>query len=191
MTNYFDPVSAKETALSIAANEISAQEAVDACAKRATSVEPALKIFAHENPNLSVGSGPLSGISIGVKDVFDTSDMPTAYNSAIYQDYHPKADAALVSMLREAGATIAGKTVTTEYAFFTPGPTTNPHNQNHTPGGSSSGSAAGVAAGIFRPVLDPALPLSSGSLVNHPARPAVHGLCLYSVLCNPHPGRGG
>lgn len=95
------------------------------------------------------GEGPLSGIAIGVKDIFDTFDMPTGYGSPIYSDHQPKTDAALVTMLRRAGATIMAKTVTTEFAYFAPGPTRNPHNLDHSPGGSSSGSAAGIAAGYF------------------------------------------
>lgn len=97
----------------------------------------------------AVPSGlPLSGIAVGVKDIFDTADLPTAYGSPIYAGHRPRADAALVAMLRRAGASIAGKTVTTEFAHFAPGPTRNPHAPAHTPGGSSSGSAAAVAAGM-------------------------------------------
>ena len=93
-------------------------------------------------------SGPLAGLPVGIKDVFDTYDLPTAYGSPIYEDHQPVSDAVSVACIRAAGGVIAGKTVTTEFAYFTPGPTTNPHNQGHTPGGSSSGSAAAVAAGI-------------------------------------------
>lgn len=93
-------------------------------------------------------SGPLAGIAIGVKDIFDTADLPTSYGSPIYAGHQPRADAALVAMLRRAGAAIVGKTVTTEFAHFSPGPTRNPHDPDHTPGGSSSGSAAAVAAGM-------------------------------------------
>jgi Asp-tRNA(Asn)/Glu-tRNA(Gln) amidotransferase A subunit family amidase len=92
--------------------------------------------------------GPLSGLLFGVKDIFDTGDQPTSYGSPIYSGYRPLADAAVVSLLRGAGAVALGKTVTTELAWASPGPTTNPHRSSHTPGGSSSGSAAGVAAGM-------------------------------------------
>ena len=91
--------------------------------------------------------GPLHGIPVGVKDIIDTADMPTAYGSPIHAGHRPSADATLVAKLREAGAVIMGKTVSTEFAFMYPGKTTNPHNPAHTPGGSSSGSAAAVAAG--------------------------------------------
>jgi Asp-tRNA(Asn)/Glu-tRNA(Gln) amidotransferase A subunit family amidase len=91
---------------------------------------------------------PLAGLVLGVKDIFDTADMPTEYGSAIYRGYRPGADAAAVAMLRSAGAVSLGKTVTAELALYTPGATTNPHRSTHTPGGSSSGSAAAVAAGM-------------------------------------------
>jgi len=92
--------------------------------------------------------GPLHGIPIAVKDVIDTIDMPTGYGSAIYRDHRPASDAACVALARSAGAIVLGKTVSTEFAYFTPGKTTNPHNPAHTPGGSSSGSAAAVGAGM-------------------------------------------
>jgi Asp-tRNA(Asn)/Glu-tRNA(Gln) amidotransferase A subunit family amidase len=93
-------------------------------------------------------TGPLAGMAVGVKDIFDTHDLETTYGSAIYAGHRPVADAALVAMMRRAGASIAGKTVTTEFAHFQPGPTRNPHDPSRTPGGSSSGSAAAVAAGM-------------------------------------------
>jgi Asp-tRNA(Asn)/Glu-tRNA(Gln) amidotransferase A subunit family amidase len=84
-------------------------------------------------------------VPIGVKDVIDTADMPTAYGSAIYKGYQPRADAACVSLARAAGAVILGKTETAEFASIHPAATRNPHALAHTPGGSSSGSAAAVA----------------------------------------------
>jgi Asp-tRNA(Asn)/Glu-tRNA(Gln) amidotransferase A subunit family amidase len=92
--------------------------------------------------------GPLHGIPIGVKDLIDTVDLPTGYGSPIYRDHRPAADAACVALARAAGAIVLGKTVTTEFAYFAPGQTVNPHNPAHTPGGSSSGSAAAVGAGM-------------------------------------------
>jgi Asp-tRNA(Asn)/Glu-tRNA(Gln) amidotransferase A subunit family amidase len=89
--------------------------------------------------------GLLRGLPIAVKDVFDTVDMPTSYGSPIYSNHRPAADAASVALARAAGAIVVGKTVTTEFATFHPGPTCNPRNLKHTPGGSSSGSAAAVA----------------------------------------------
>ncbi len=89
--------------------------------------------------------GLLAGLPIGVKDIIDTVDMPTEHGSPIYRGNRPFADAASVALLRTAGGTILGKTVTTEFANRFPGATVNPHNPAHTPGGSSSGSAAAVA----------------------------------------------
>jgi Asp-tRNA(Asn)/Glu-tRNA(Gln) amidotransferase A subunit family amidase len=92
--------------------------------------------------------GPLHGIPFGIKDIFDTADMPTGWGSPLYSARIPDADAALVSRLKEAGAIALGKTHTTGFAYFDPAPTRNPHNPDHTPGGSSSGSAVAVAAGM-------------------------------------------
>ena len=92
--------------------------------------------------------GPLHGIPVAVKDLIDTVNMPTAYGSPIYRGHRPAADASCVALARAAGAVVLGKTVTTEFATFTPGKTANPRNPAHTPGGSSSGSAAAVADGM-------------------------------------------
>jgi len=91
-------------------------------------------------------TGPLHGVPVGIKDIFDTGDMPTEFGSPIWAGRTPRRDAAAVARLRAAGAVIMGKTVTTEYAYFLAGKTRNPHNPQRTPGGSSSGSAAAVAA---------------------------------------------
>jgi Asp-tRNA(Asn)/Glu-tRNA(Gln) amidotransferase A subunit family amidase len=93
--------------------------------------------------------GPLRGLPLAVKDNIETGDHPTAYGSPIHTGHQPAVDAVSVALARRAGACVIGKTVTTEFAFFSPGPTRNPHNLGHSPGGSSSGSAAGVAAGFF------------------------------------------
>ena len=92
--------------------------------------------------------GPLHGVPLGIKDIFDTSDYPTEFGSPLWAGRTPRRDAAAVASLRAAGAVIMGKTVTTEYAYFNPGKTRNPHDPERTPGGSSSGSAAAVAAGM-------------------------------------------
>lgn len=91
---------------------------------------------------------PLYGSLVGVKDIFHVDGFVTHAGSQVPPELFAGAEAACVKMLREAGALIAGKTVTTEFAYFEPGPTRNPHDLNHTPGGSSSGSAAAVAAGL-------------------------------------------
>lgn len=98
---------------------------------------------------------PLAAVPVAVKDVYDTSDFVTTYGSSIYENHRPSTDAKLVSMLRTLGAIVVGKTVTTEFAYWQPGPTVNPHNIKHTPGGSSSGSAAAVSSGM--------VPLAFGS----------------------------
>lgn len=89
--------------------------------------------------------GPLHGVPIGVKDIFDTAELPTEYGSPIYRGHRPVADAAAVALARAAGAIVLGKTVSTEFATYSPASTANPHDPAHTPGGSSSGSAAAVA----------------------------------------------
>ena len=94
--------------------------------------------------------GPLQGIPVGVKDIFDTADLPTEYGSPIYKGHRPAADAACVAAARAAGAVIIGKTVTTEFATMVPAATVHPRDPGRTPGGSSSGSAAAVAAGMVR-----------------------------------------
>src|SRR5436190_20518103 len=88
---------------------------------------------------------PLHGLPVAIKAIIATADWPTRHGSPIYADAVPVADAACVSLLRAQGVLIPGKTVTTEFASFHPGPTANPRNPLHTPGGSSSGSAAAVA----------------------------------------------
>jgi Asp-tRNA(Asn)/Glu-tRNA(Gln) amidotransferase A subunit family amidase len=102
--------------------------------------------------------GPLFGVPVGVKDIIDTADFPTAHGSPIHAGRQPAADATVVRRLRAAGAVIFAKTVTTEFATFVPSRTLNPHDPAHTPGGSSSGSAAAVAAGV--------LPLAVGTQTN-------------------------
>ena len=92
--------------------------------------------------------GPLHGVPVGIKDIFSTRGLRTTMGSPLFKNNVPDHDAAVVERLREAGAIILGKTVTTEFAALDPGPTRNPWNPEHTPGGSSSGSAAAVAAGM-------------------------------------------
>ncbi len=111
--------------------------------------------------------GPLHGMPVGVKDIFDTLDLPTENGTVIDSGRQPTEDAAVVALLKQAGAIIMGKTVTTELACYAPGKTRNPHNSAHTPGGSSSGSAAAVAAHM--------VPLAIGSQTNGSViRPAAY-----------------
>lgn len=92
--------------------------------------------------------GPLAGLPVAVKDIFDTATLPTAYGSPIYEGHQPANDAAIVSLIRRAGGVVVGKTVTSEFAYMAPTPTRNPADPRRTAGGSSSGSAAAVAAGM-------------------------------------------
>lgn len=110
-------------------------------------------------------NGPLAGIAIGVKDIFDTFDLPTEYGSPLYAGFRPRADAPVVAMARARGAHIIGKTATTEFAFLHPTRTVNPHDPAYTPGGSSSGSAAAVAAGL----IPAAIGTQTGGSVIRPA----------------------
>ena len=113
----------------------------------------------------AASAGPLCGIAVGIKDIIDTSELPTEMGSSIYRGWRPRADAAVVMMLKQAGATIIGKTTTTAFAANDPTATLNPHNHGHTPGGSSSGSAAAVAAGM----IPLALGTQTGGSVIRPA----------------------
>jgi len=119
-----------------------------ACLERTKVLEPSLRAFEYLPADVTRRPGPLSGIPVAIKDIIATSDMPTSNGSPIYRDHVPSADAWVVDRLRHLGATIFGKTVSTEFAWRHPGPTVNPWNPSHTPGGSSSGSAAAVAAGL-------------------------------------------
>jgi Asp-tRNA(Asn)/Glu-tRNA(Gln) amidotransferase A subunit family amidase len=110
-------------------------------------------------------TGPLRGIAVGIKDIIDTADLPTEMGSKIYRGWRPRADAPVVMMLKQAGASIAGKTTTTGFASRDPTATLNPRNHAHTPGGSSSGSAAAVAAGM----IPLALGTQTGGSVIRPA----------------------
>ncbi|MBX9909084.1 MAG: amidase [Beijerinckiaceae bacterium] len=121
---------------------VRAQAAIDAA-------EPTIKAFASRPEALLPGAGPLAGIACGVKDIIDTADLPTRMGSEIYADWRPRGDAAIVMALKAAGATVAGKTHTTAFAFLDPTPTHNPHDPAASPGGSSAGSAAAVGAGMI------------------------------------------
>ena len=92
--------------------------------------------------------GPLQGLPVAVKDIFDTCDLPTSYGSALFAGARPRNDAAVVSAIRRAGGLVIGKSSTTEFAFLNPTATRNPNAAGRTPGGSSAGSAAAVAAGL-------------------------------------------
>jgi Asp-tRNA(Asn)/Glu-tRNA(Gln) amidotransferase A subunit family amidase len=146
---------ATDAARKLATREITAQALLADCIGRIREREPTLHAWTHlaferaaERArwlDAQPSAGLLHGLPIAVKDLFDTFDMPTSYGSPIYAGHRPASDAASVALARAAGAIVVGKTVTTEFATFHPGPTCNPHDPRHTPGGSSSGSAAAVA----------------------------------------------
>jgi len=146
---------AYELAARMARRELTSVDLVRACLERMAIRDPQIHAFTQTNPDRALArareldNGPvrgiLHGLPIGVKDLFDTAEFTTTYGSAVYAHHQPPADAAAVALCDEAGALVVGKTVSTELAYFMPGPTCNPHNLAHTPGGSSSGSAAAVA----------------------------------------------
>ena len=148
---------------------------VTACLERIAKREPEVHAWAYLDAERALAEArqrdreaprsPLHGVPVGIKDVIDTGDMPTEYNSPIYRGHRPKADAACVAQLRRAGCVILGKTVTTEFATSHPASTRNPHNLAHTPGGSSSGSAAAGADGM----VPLALGTQTGGSVIRPA----------------------
>jgi Asp-tRNA(Asn)/Glu-tRNA(Gln) amidotransferase A subunit family amidase len=174
-------LTAAEAARRIREGLLSSEELVAGCLERVRQVEPQVQAWtfldeehalaqaraADELKRSGEEIGPLHGVPVGLKDIIDTADMPTENGTVLHQGRTPRHDAAVVAMLRAAGAVMLGKTVTTECAYFAPGKTRNPHNSAHTPGGSSSGSAAAVAANM--------VPLALGSQTNGSTiRPAAY-----------------
>ena len=165
-------LSAVQAAELIAQGQLSAEELTRACLARIDEREPVVQAWTFLDQEYALKQaraadqarregkplGPLHGVPVAIKDIFDTADMPTENGSALYAGRQPRTDAAAVARLRAAGAVILGKTVTTEFAMYTPGKTHNPHDPERTPGGSSSGSAAAVA--------DNMAPLALGSQTN-------------------------
>ena len=163
---------ANDAAAAIRAGEITSEQLVSACLQRIADVEESVQAWAHLDADHALHQareadaarregkplGPLHGVPVGVKDIFDTKDMPTEDGTVLHAGRTPGQDAAAVALLRQAGAVILGKTVTTELAVYAPGKTRNPHDLERTPGGSSSGSAAAVAAQM--------VPLAIGTQTN-------------------------
>ena len=151
-----------DAAAGIREGRITSSELVEACLARIGEVDAKIEAWAFLDREHALRQakaaddrrkrgdpiGPLHGVPLGIKDIFDTSDYPTEFGSPLWAGRTPRRDAAAVAALRAAGAVIMGKTVTTEYAYFNPGKTRNPHDPERTPGGSSSGSAAAVAVGM-------------------------------------------
>ena len=153
-------LTATEAVQAIASGRLSSVDLVKSCLEQIADTDASIKAWAHLDPESALaqaaecdrirkaglGTGPLHGLPVGLKDVIDTRDMPTQRGTDIFKDRQPDKDARLVERLRESGAVIMGKTVTTELAFVHANDTRNPHNPEHSPGGSSSGPAAAVAA---------------------------------------------
>jgi Asp-tRNA(Asn)/Glu-tRNA(Gln) amidotransferase A subunit family amidase len=174
-------LNATDAARAIREGALTSEELVDACLARIREAEGQVQAWTYLDPAFALAQaraldahrqagepcGPLHGVPVGIKDVIDTGDMPTALGTPLYEGRTPEDDAAVVRALRAAGAVIMGKTVTTELATYQPGKTRNPHHPDHTPGGSSSGSAAAVASGM--------VPLALGTQTNGSViRPAAY-----------------
>ncbi len=153
-------MSALRAARAIREGELTSEELVGACLARIAECDEQIGAWEHLDREFALRQareadlagkegkalGPLHGVPVGIKDVIDTADLPTENGSPLHAGRRPTEDAAVVSLLKSAGAVIMGKTVTTEFAVYHPGKTKNPHDPNRTPGGSSSGSAAAVAS---------------------------------------------
>jgi len=163
--------SAVEMVQAIKKGEISSEELVKSYIDQIKKKEKDIKAFQFFDEELALAQakksdalhqsgqhGDLHGIPVGVKDIFDTVDMPTQDGTEIHKNNPSLNDCTVVSKLKQAGAIIMGKTVTTELAYYSPGKTKNPHDLSRTPGGSSSGSAAAVASHM--------VPLAVGSQTN-------------------------
>ena len=165
-------LTALEAADHIANGDMSSEEYTAACLERIAATDETVHAFVHLDPDAALAQarvlderrrngfsiGPLHGVPVAIKDLFDTADYKSEYGSPLFKGRQPMHDSTVAARLRAAGAVIIGKTVSTEFAYFTPGPTRNPHDPERTPGGSSSGSAAAVAAGM--------VPLAVGSQTN-------------------------
>lgn len=151
-----------QIARAIAAGERSASEVMEACLARYEALEPTLRAFSwldadrarrlarEADARAAAGAplGPLHGVPVGVKDIFDTAGIPTEIGSPLFRGRVPERSAEVVRRLEAAGAIVVGKTVTAQLAHYHPGPTRNPFDPERTPGGSSMGSAAAVGAGV-------------------------------------------
>ncbi len=178
-------MSALRAAEAIREGELTSEELVGACLARIEECEDQIGAWEHLDEEFALRQareadlarregealGPFHGVPVGIKDIIDTAELPTENGSPLHAGRQPTEDAALVSLLKNAGAVIMGKTVTTEFAVYHPGKTKNPHDPERTPGGSSSGSAAAVASRM--------VPAAVGSQTNGSTiRPASYcGVC--------------
>jgi len=145
-------LSAADAADAVASGRLSSVDLVKSCLARIEETDGEIKAWAHLDGDAALAqaaecdrirkaglaTGPLHGVPVGLKDIIDTADMPTQRGTAIFAGRTTDTDARIVEHLREAGAVIMGKTVTTELAFLHPNETRNPHSPDHSPGGSSS-----------------------------------------------------
>jgi Asp-tRNA(Asn)/Glu-tRNA(Gln) amidotransferase A subunit family amidase len=148
-------LTASQIVREIGAGHITSEAVIRACLDRVEERDQEVGAWTHVDPDLAIGAarafdrrpvtGPLAGVPFGVKDIFDTADLPTEWGTPIHKGRHAGRDAACVALSRKAGGVLLGKTVTTEFANLHVGKTRNPHDLTRTPGGSSSGSAAAVA----------------------------------------------
>jgi Asp-tRNA(Asn)/Glu-tRNA(Gln) amidotransferase A subunit family amidase len=176
-----------ESARLIAAGDLTSEALVTACLARIAAREDAVQAWTFLDPGLALAQaraaddrqaggqtlGPLHGIPVGIKDIIDTADMPTGDGFLGHAGRMPAEDAQCVGLLRDAGAVIMGKTVTTELANRVAGKTRNPVNPAHTPGGSSSGSAAAVRAGMVPGALGTQ---TGGSVIRPGSYCGIHAL---------------
>ena len=121
---------------------------LEVCLQRIRELDSSIHAWVQVQPERPTADGALSEIPFGAKDIIETQGMATEYGSPLYKGRLGTQDAAIIREMRSRGAILLGKTVTTAFAYRSPGSTRNPRNLDHTPGGSSSGSAAAVAAGM-------------------------------------------
>jgi aspartyl-tRNA(Asn)/glutamyl-tRNA(Gln) amidotransferase subunit A len=168
-----------QAAAALREKRLTAVQLLQQCLERIDKYEPSVRAWVfvardealedarERDSELARGAdrGPLHGIPVAIKDIIDVFDWPTACGSRRWKDAHARQDAPVVQRLRDAGAVLVGKTVTTQYASYDPPPTRNPWDLSRTPGGSSSGSAAAVACGMCLA----ALATQTGGSITRPA----------------------
>ena len=187
-----EPLTITDAAPLIRRGDLTPSDLLEQCLARVDRYEPTIRAWAHldrerarqdaarltDEAKAGRYRGPLHGIPVGIKDIIDVFDMPTGCGSKLWANSYARRDATCVERLRQAGAVIVGKTVTTPFAYIDPPPTRNPWNLDRTPGGSSSGSAAAVACGMVLAALG----TQTGGSVTRPAS--------YCGVCSLKPTHG-